>query len=70
MPSVPQLELRTLRLSPSIPGFEYQYEECTRKLLGLCTKKEMRKDLYDLRDEKVRKQLLDMGFVAKVREKP
>jgi hypothetical protein len=29
----------------------------------------MRREVYDLRDEKVRNQIVDMGFVAKVREK-
>jgi hypothetical protein len=30
----------------------------------------MKKDLYDLADPVVRKQLVDMGFVLRVREKP
>jgi hypothetical protein len=30
----------------------------------------MKKDIYDLTKPDVRKQLIDIGFVAKVREKP
>jgi hypothetical protein len=30
----------------------------------------MKKETYDLRDEVVRRKLIDMGFVARVREKP
>jgi len=67
--SAPKLELRTLRLSKDIAGFEYQYEVCIKKFLGICTKKEIKKDLYDLNDLAIRKQLIDMGFVARVREK-
>lgn len=69
MRSPPALELRTLRLSPDLPGFEYQYEVCVSHFIW-CTKYEMKKETYDLRDEKVRKQLIDMGFVLRVREKP
>lgn len=67
--SPPRLELRGLRISPDVPGLEYQWEECVSTFLGFCTKHEMRKDIYDLRDETVRKQLIDMNFVARVREK-
>jgi hypothetical protein len=63
------LENRTLWLSPEIPGFYYQYDICVSDFLGICTKHERRKETFDLRDEKVRRQLLDMGFVAKVRER-
>lgn len=68
--SPPALENRTLRLSPEIPGFEYQYEVCASRFLGTCTKKKMVKETYDLRDPEVRKHLIAMGFVLKVREKP
>src|SRR6478609_9363826 len=66
----PALELRTLRISPSLPGFEYRYSVCTNSLIGFCTKWEMKTETYDLRDEAVRKKLIDMGFVARVREMP
>ena len=65
--SPPQLQNRTLRLSPDIAGFEYQWEECVRKFIGICTKHEMKKEFYDLNDVEVRKKLINMGFVAKVR---
>lgn len=65
---VPSLERRTLDLSRSFPGFIYRYEVCVKKFLGMCRKWEQRVDEYDLTDIKVRNQLIDMGFVAKVRE--
>lgn len=65
----PRLETRTLRISREVPGFVYEWEECTKTLLGICTRREMRKDLYDLTKPEVRDQLINMGFVAKVREK-
>jgi hypothetical protein len=64
------LEHRTLRISPEVPGFEYQYEICLKKILGICTKRGMKREFYDLRDENLKQKLIDMGFVAKVREKP
>lgn len=66
----PRLELRTLRISETVPGFEYQYFECVKKFLGICTKQELRKEIYDLRDDAMRKKLIAMGFVARVRDKP
>jgi hypothetical protein len=65
----PVLENRSLRISPDIPGFEYQYEECIAHFLGFCTKTEMKKDVYDLTDIEVRKKLIAMGFILKVRDK-
>lgn len=66
----PKLELRTLRLSTKVPGFEYQYEVCTKYFLGVCTRHNIQVDYYDLSDPKVRDQLINMGFVAMVRQKP
>ncbi len=66
--SPPQLANRTLRLSSEKPGFEYQYEVCLKSFLGICTSKIFRKDFYDLNDPLVRQKLIDMGFVARVRE--
>jgi hypothetical protein len=65
---VPALEFRTLRISRDIVGFEYQWEECTAHFIW-CTKKEMQKEYYDLTKKDVREKLINMGFVAKVREK-
>jgi hypothetical protein len=61
------LENRTLRISPDIAGFEYQYEVCVQKVLGICIKHGMQKDLYDLTNLETRKKLIDMGFVAKLK---
>lgn len=68
--SLPALENRTLRLSADIPGFEYQYEICAKRFLGICTKHQMTKETYDLTDPEIRKKLINMGFIARVREKP
>jgi hypothetical protein len=67
------LENRTLRIAADFPGFEYQYEDkekCIKKVLFVCVRHPMKTDKYDLTDPALRKQLLDMGFVARVREKP
>lgn len=61
---------RTLELAEDFPGFVYYYEECTKKFLGICTKYELKRWAWDLSKPEVRKQLIDMGFVAKVRAKP
>lgn len=68
--SVPPLEMRTLRFSPDAPTLEYQYWVCVKKFLWNCTKTEMKVEKFDLADPVIRKQLIDMGFVARVREKP
>jgi hypothetical protein len=65
----PQLENRTLRISIDVPGFEYQWEVCSERFLGICTKHKMVKETYDLTDLEVRKKLMLMGFVLRVREK-
>lgn len=65
----PSLERRTLRLSKDKPSFVYQYETCVKKLLFVCVETAMTVDEYDLTDSKVREQLINMGFVARVREK-
>jgi len=64
------LELRTLEIAKDFPGFVYYYEECVKRFLGFCTKKEMKRWAWDLRDEATRNKLIDAGFVLKVREKP
>lgn len=70
IPPVPTLQLRTLRISTKVPGFEYQYEVCVKEgLFGNCRQKEMRIEYYDLTVPEVRDKLINMGFVAKVREK-
>lgn len=68
--SVPQLEDRTLRFSPDRPALEEQHRVCTKKILFICIDSEMQKNIYDLTDPVIRKQLIDMGFVAIVRKKP
>jgi hypothetical protein len=66
----PKLEFRTLRLSPEVAGFEYQYQVCVKSgLFGNCRKWEKRVEVFDLNDVETRKMLINMGFVARVRDK-
>lgn len=65
----PTLANRSLRISKDVPGLEYQYEVCVKKILFICTRREWVKDRYDLTDVNMRQQLIDMGFVVKVRDK-
>jgi hypothetical protein len=67
---LPSLESRTLLIDVDRPGLYFQYSFCTSSILGICTKHEIRRELYDLTDPKVRQQLHDMNFVAKVLNKP
>lgn len=70
LPSPPTLENRSLRISKDFAGFEYQYEVCVKHgLFGNCRESKWVKDTYDLTDPAMRQRLIDMGFVAKVREK-
>lgn len=68
-PSLPRLENRTLRISPKVPGFEYTWRECKVGLFGNCRKWELHTEYYDLTDPVVKKQLIDMNFVGRVRDK-
>ena len=66
----PALENRTLRISASIAGFEYQWKECVKHgLFGNCKQWEMKTEIYDLADTKTREKLINMGFVARVKDK-
>lgn len=66
---MPQLENRTLDISEDLPGFEYRYWICTKRFLGICTRQELKVEKFDLNDADLRRRLIDMGFVAKVRER-
>lgn len=68
-PILPSLENRTLRLSSKVPGFEYQWMVCVKKILGFCRQWEPKVEYYDLTDPEVMTRLQTMGFVARVREK-
>ena len=65
----PALDQRTLRISAAIPGLEYQWFECTKKFLGICTRTEAKIEQYDLTNVETRMMLLNMGFVGRVRER-
>lgn len=70
MPLPPRLESRTLRISKKVPGFEYQWFVCTSKgLFGRCKEETVKIEYFDLTDPSTREKLINMGFVAKVREK-
>lgn len=70
VPLPPILQNRSLRISADFAGFEYQYEICVKKnIFGGCKETKWQKDVYDLTDPVMRQRLIDMGFVAKVREK-
>lgn len=43
--------------------------KCDASVLWICTHHPMKKDTYDITKADVRKQLIDMGFVLRVREK-
>lgn len=69
--TLPALENRTLRISTEVPGFEYTWRECTRRgAFGRCTRVELRKETYDLRDNTTRDKLINMGFVGRRRDQP
>jgi len=56
-------------ISSDIAGFYYDYEVCDKKVLGVCVRKKLVRDNYDLNDPVVRKQLKDMGFIATTSKK-
>jgi hypothetical protein len=61
---LPSIEDRKLRFHPDQPALFYQWKECVKKVLGICTKKEMKREFYDLTDPAVRRRIIDMGFTA------
>lgn len=65
----PALEQRTLRISTKVPGFEYQWRECSKSFLGNCRKWELKTEYYDLTIPETRDKLINMGFVGRVKEK-
>lgn len=63
IPSPPPLqETVFLRLCPDSAGACRSYEVCKKKVLGICTKKEWIEEKFDLTDEKIRNDLINMGF--------
>lgn len=66
----PRFELRKLEISPDKPEAFYEYNQCTRKFLGVCTRNAVMVDHYDLTNAAVRKQMRDAGMFIMVREKP
>jgi hypothetical protein len=64
----PSLAQRTLYLSDEKPVLFYNYEVCVSRFI-VCTKKEIKREYYDLNDVAVRKQLIAMGFVFYVKYK-
>jgi len=66
--TVPKLELRTLRISKKVIGFEYRYCVKHKFLSSKC--KRYNTEYYDISKKEVRDKLLNMGFVLKIRIKP
>lgn len=64
------LSSRTLEISTTIPGTDYPYRVCTRKVIGICLDWSLAFDNYDFNDVAVRKTLSDAGFVCRVEVKP
>jgi hypothetical protein len=66
------LESRTLDICQDLTGFCWQYNRCVKRFLGICTKSEIavEKVEVEFKDKIQAKQLYDMNFVLKVREKP
>jgi hypothetical protein len=64
------LEKRTLDICQSLDGFCWQYEKCSKKLLGICIKKEIAIDKIEVifKDKVMAKKLYDQGFVLTVRK--
>jgi len=64
----PQLKDRTLRISRDGPVLFYQDYVCVKKIAGICFRRELKKETYDLNDKNIRDMLINMGFVVRVRE--
>ena len=66
------LESRTLDICPSLDGFCWQYNKCVKKFLGMCTKARIEtiKIEVEFKNKEEAKQLYDMNFILKVRQKP
>jgi len=71
-PSSIPLENRKYDMCETLDGFCWVYDECTKRFLGICTKKESRllKIEADFKNKEEAKQLFDMNFILQVREKP
>jgi len=66
------LESRTLDICEDLSGFCWQYNKCVKKFLGICMKQEVATEKIEVefKDKVKAKQLYDMNFILKVREKP
>lgn len=66
------LESRTYDIAEKCDGFVWQYNKCVKKFLGICFKSEIEQIKIDVqfKDPAECKQLYDMNFILKVRQKP
>jgi hypothetical protein len=71
-PSLTPLELRKLDICENLEGFCWNYRECTRRFLGICTKHELKFYIIEVKFKNLEeaKKLHDMNFILQVREKP
>lgn len=69
---LPSLEARTYDLVCEEPydGFQYTYNKCSRRILGICTKTELGFIIIkaEFADKELLKQLCAMGFVFQVKK--
>jgi hypothetical protein len=70
--SIKPLELRTYDICTDLNGFCYQYQICSKRMLGICIKHELATDRIDaiFKDKIAIKKLYDMNFILKVRKNP
>jgi hypothetical protein len=70
--SLAPVESRTYDICEDLTGFCWQYNKCIRHFLGFCTKSEisLEKVEVEFKDKIQAKQLYDMNFILKVRQKP
>lgn len=61
---LPRLENRALRIDSEKPGFKYQYQKCTGKLLW--RKCHIETEYFDFTKKEIRNKLKNMGFKLKV----
>lgn len=66
------LESRTYDICTELDGFCWQYNKCVKHFLGICVKSEIEQIKIEaiFKDSIQAKQLYDMNFILKVREKP
>lgn len=68
--SPPRLQERTLELASDYPGAYYQFVVCVEPGFIRCRKEQIVREVFDLSDPEIRKQLMDADFVLVKRDLP